>query len=54
MKKKFKFWIFDASIVKSYKCPKFAKSEATMKNYDIDSKLLLTVVICIDFMRKIF
>ena len=53
MNKKFKFLIFDASIVKIYKCPKFAKSEASMKNYDIDSLLLLTVVTCIDFMCKI-
>ena len=37
MKKKFKLLIFDASIVKTYKCPKFAKSEAIMKNYDLDS-----------------
>ena len=54
MNKKFKFLIFDASIVKIYKCPKFAKSEASMKNYDIDSLLQLTVVTCIDFMCKIF
>ena len=54
MNKKFKFLIFGASIAKIYKCPKFAKSEASMKNYDIDSLLLLTVVTCIDFMCKIF